>query len=177
MSGNPTIRPMAERDLPAVLAVQAACYAASIAESGGSLLSKLRASPSTCFVALVDGAVAGYLISLPWAFAAPPAHNLEVCRLPDRPDCLYLHDLAVAHVARKTGAGRALVESFLAGSRALGLARASLIAVQDSTRYWARHGFRVVPQDSALREKLSGYGPGVEYMQRMASAAPARPGR
>lgn len=166
MSGEPTIRPMAACDLPTVLAVQAACYAATIVESGGSLLSKLCASPATCFVALVDGAVAGYLISLPWAFADPPAHNLEACRLPARPDCLYLHDLAIAPAARKTGAGRALVESFLAGSRTLGLARASLIAVQDSTRYWARHGFRVVPQDAALRARLSGYGPGVAYMQR-----------
>jgi N-acetylglutamate synthase-like GNAT family acetyltransferase len=90
--------------------------------------------------------------------------NAATCRLPAAPDCLYLHDLAVAPGARKTGAARALVEAFLTQLRYLGLERASLVAVQNSAPYWQRYGFRAVPPSDALKPKLASYGVDVQYM-------------
>lgn len=158
---------MLELDLSAVLEIQAACYLEVAPESRKSLLSKLTATPSTCFVAVADSLIAGYLIALPWQFDSPPALNSENCVLPQSPDCLYLHDLAVAPAMRKVGAGRALVEMFLRQLQKLKIDRASLIAVQSSAPYWMRYGFQVVTLSAELKEKLASYGSGVQYMLRL----------
>jgi predicted N-acetyltransferase YhbS len=158
------IRTMAEADIPAVLAIQSVCYTAVTPESDASLHAKLSASQSTCFIASLEGAAVGYLIALPWELSNPPALNAETCRLPLAPDCLYLHDLAVAPDARRSGAARALVEACLAQMRRLGLDRASLVAVQNSVPYWERYGFRAVPPSAPLQAKLATYGTGVAYM-------------
>lgn len=160
------VRPMVESDLPAVLAIQAVCYTEIVPESAGSLLAKLRASPSTCFIAARDAETVGYLIALPWQSASPPRLDAATCRLPSRPDCLYLHDLAVVDHARAAGAGRALVDKFLHRLRVLELGRASLVAIQNSGAYWARYGFRAVPVAAPLQARLASYGAGVQYMER-----------
>jgi predicted N-acetyltransferase YhbS len=117
-------------------------------------------------IASLAGETVGYLIALPWEFSNPPALNARTCELPSSPSCLYLHDLAVTPEARKSGAGRALVEAFLNRLKRSGLARASLVAVQDSAPYWERHGFRPVAPSEPLKAKLSTYGEGVQYMER-----------
>ena len=160
------IRMMAVADLTAVLEIQAACYAEVTRESKDSLHAKLSASQSTCLIASLEGDTVGYLISLPWEFSGPPMLNAETCRLPSSPDCLYLHDLAVAPSARKFGAGRALVGAFLTRLKELDLGRASLIAVQNAAPYWERYGFRAVSLSEPLKAKLSTYGEGVVYMER-----------
>ena len=160
------IRPMRESDLSPVLEIQGDCYTEVAPESRESLLAKLRAAPTTCFVATVDDTLGGYLSALPWEFLNPPTLNSEACCLPVNPDCLYLHDLAISPQHRKVGAGRALVEMFLGQREALRLSRASLIAVQGSASYWERYGFQIVPMTEALRQKLSSYGEGVVYMER-----------
>jgi ribosomal protein S18 acetylase RimI-like enzyme len=162
------IREMRHTDLEAVLRIQASCFAELTQESKESLGAKLRASPSTCFIASIKGEAVGYLISVPADFSAPPSLNEASCELHPQPDCLYLHDLSVAPTARRTGAGRALVEAFLSQLQELGLGRASLIAVQDSARYWKRHGFRPAPLTESLKIRLSSYGQGVEYLERIA---------
>jgi predicted N-acetyltransferase YhbS len=158
------IQMMAEADIPAVLEIQAVCYTELTPESNESLHAKLKASQSTCFIASLEGDTVGYLISLPWDFSNPPVLNAKTCRLPPSPNCLYLHDLAVAPGARKTGAASALVEAFLSQLRHLGLERASLVAVQNSASYWQRYGFQAAPQSDALKRKLASYGVGVQYM-------------
>jgi predicted N-acetyltransferase YhbS len=161
------IRMMAVADLPAVLEIQAVCYTELTPESKESLHAKLRASPSTCFIASLAGDTVGYLFALPWESSNPPTLNAETCRLPSSPDCLYLHDLAVTPRARKSGAGRALVEAFLTRLSELDLGRASLIAVQSSAPYWERYGFRAVLPSAPLKARLSTYGEGVAYMERV----------
>lgn len=160
------IRAMRMTDLPAVLEIQAACYAGQLPESAVSLGAKCAASPATCFVAEAAGTPAAYLIALPWVFASPPALNAAECELPALPDCLYLHDLAVAPGARKLGAGAALVAVFFAQLERLALRRASLIAVQDSAPYWRRHGFGPVVPAEPLSARLASYGAGIVYMER-----------
>ena len=157
---------MSAGDLPAVLDIQAACYTALVPESRQSLHAKLRASPSTCLVASISDETVGYLIALPWESSSPPALNTAECRLPSSPDCLHLHDLAVTPAARKLGAGRMLVQAFLARLEASGLGGASLVAVQDSAPYWERFGFRAVPASASLESTLSTYGQEVRYMVR-----------
>ena len=53
------IRSMTTADLPAVMAIQAACYTELVPESQASLDAKRVASPSTCLVATRDDEVVG----------------------------------------------------------------------------------------------------------------------
>lgn len=165
MSSAVEIRNMQPADLQSVLEIQALSYTHIIPESKESFAAKLTASPASCFVALVERRVAGYLVALPWDFANPPLLDQTSCALPAQPDCLYLHDLAVTPAARELGAGRTLVEAFFSYLKQSQLKRASLIAIQNSSGYWQRHGFRPVAIAAALRARLSGYGADVQYMQ------------
>ena len=54
-TSTPDIRGMTAADLPAVMAIQAACYTELVPESQASLDAKRVASPSTCLVATRDG--------------------------------------------------------------------------------------------------------------------------
>lgn len=164
----PLVRLMSEADLSDVLQIQDICYPAQLRESRASLQAKRRASPTSCFVASLKGDSVGYLFSVPCEFVNPPVWNAETCQRPAQPDCLYLHDLAVRPDARKSGAGSALVDAFVAQLRESSLARASLVSVQDSALYWECHGFRATPFSGDLQVKLGSYGGGAVYMERAA---------
>jgi ribosomal protein S18 acetylase RimI-like enzyme len=170
MSRMIELRPMQASDLDQVMRIQALCYSGDIPEERASLLAKLIASPSSCFVALLNeeageiGNIQGYLFSLPWSRSAPPALNSLTCELPQFPDCYYLHDLSVAPNARQHGVGRALVQSFLQTMQAQGFQNACLVAVQNSGNYWRRYGFQTAELNPYLQEKLASYGTGAEFL-------------
>lgn len=159
------VRPMMPNDLHAVLAIQAVCYTQIEPESLASFEAKLAAAPASCYVATAADAVVGYLVALPSHFASPPQLDAQHCVVPAAPDCLYLHDLAVAPAARAAGAGRALVDAFFSHLEMSQLDRASLIAIQNSAPYWQRHGFRAATVNAALRARLHSYGHDVQYME------------
>lgn len=156
-------------DLSEVLNIQARCYTGVPPESRESLEAKLRACPSQCFVASLRGEIVGYLFALLWRFESPPALNSLTCVVPESPDCLYLHDLAVSPDARSAGVGRALVERFFAALKESHMPRAALIAVQASAPYWERFGFMRVHTTDNMRTKLATYGDEVEYMEFLPS--------
>ncbi|WP_334156561.1 GNAT family N-acetyltransferase [Oryzomicrobium sp.] len=163
------IRPMTADDLPAVLAIQARCYHADLLESAATFAAKLRYSGDTCWVAC-DGAnrQLAYLFAQPAAYLHPP-------RLDSAPDgdpaaarkantgadlVLHLHDLAVDRTARGLALGERLVAQAFAAAREAGLARLTLVAVQQSGAFWERFGFTAPdhPLPPALTEELASYG-------------------
>ena len=161
------IRPMQASDIGQILAIQAACYTEIEPESCASLLAKHTASPATCFVAELGGGgqVAGYLLSVPCELANPPALNAPNCPLPAAPDCLYLHDLAIAPAGRGAGVGKMLMQAFMGALQASALHSASLIAIQGSAPYWMRFGFAPAPLTPPLAAKLQTYGQGAQYLR------------
>ncbi len=157
------IRPLTPDDLPAALALQAAGYPPFLHDGPEAFASRLSVAPQGCWAAVVDGTVAGYLISHPWASLAPPAPDVVLDRA--RGGVWYVHDLSVSEAARGTGLGRAL----LAAGRAAhpDLRTSELIAVAGAARYWETAGWRIVadlPADLAL--KVAAYGPDARYMTR-----------
>ena len=161
-----SIHPACNADLPAILRIQSRCYTAIVPESAESMGAKLAASPATCFVAQRAGDVIAYLLALPWRFDHPPHLDAPDCVLPDAPDTLYLHDLAVDPAARGSGASQALVKAFLTALTESGIGRASLIAIQGSAPWWEGHGFRAALTTPTLDARLAGYGSDVRYMSR-----------
>ena len=117
---------------------------------------RLRLYPSGCQV-LADesGVVAGYLVAYPWRLDA----------LPETPDVLYLHDLALAHAARGGGHAKRGVHLAVQTARDAGLERIALIAVNDAAPFWARQGFET-RHSAKLTTKLASYGSDAVYMIR-----------
>ncbi|WP_374484411.1 GNAT family N-acetyltransferase [Zoogloea sp.] len=159
------IRPAHRGDLDAILQIQARCYTAIIPESPRAMDAKLVAAPDSCFVAcLGDDAPVAYLLSLPWRFDDPPHLDEQSCQPPVDADTLHLHDLAVTPEARGSGAAGALVAAFMTALAASRLGRASLIAIQGSAGWWARHAFAPVTMTPELAEHLASYGSDACYM-------------
>ncbi|MCS0598882.1 GNAT family N-acetyltransferase [Massilia agri] len=160
------LRPMRPADLDAVLHVQAACYPVSMQEPAAIVLSRMRAAPGSCAVAVDAEGVCGYLFAYPSRLGvvtpldAPFAPALEA-------DTLYLHDLAVAPRAHGRGLARRLVAHLLEHGRSLGLPTSSLVSVQDTAPFWAALGYReaevACPQ---ARAALAGYPGTARYMRR-----------
>ncbi|VVE33507.1 GNAT family N-acetyltransferase [Pandoraea anhela] len=164
-------------DLPHVLAVQALAYGEGMLESEATLASRLTLSPGTCWVAVdvktglnPDGAqadIAGYLFTHPWHLSAPPPLDTILDALPERPDCWYVHDMALAPRTRGAGVAGELYAAALSAARSLDLRASALVAVQQSQGFWARFGYQVTTDVSPqIAAKLAGYGDGAVLMSR-----------
>ncbi len=165
------VRPLQVADIDAVCAIQAVCYQAVTPESPQSLAAKIAAAPASCFLALVAGKPAGYVIAVPWRAGTAVPLDAPTCVLPPAPDCLYIHDMAVDPAAGRAGIGSRLMAPVLAAAQVGGLTRQCLVAIQGADAFWRRHGFQAVSDVSAdLAGKLAGYGPGALYMMRQAPA-------
>lgn len=132
---------MQQHDIPAVLAIQAECYAGVLPEDEGVIRARLRAVPDFSWVAEDEGGVCAYLVTYPGALGkVTPLSGLF--QLPEQPDTLYLHDLAVATRAHGRGLGPQLVRHALAQARAHQLGHSALVSVQGTRGFWQRFGYR-----------------------------------
>lgn len=151
-------------DLPAVVAIAAVVHP-DYPEGEEVFAERLALFPEGCRIALKGGQSIGYALSHPWTRASPPALDSLLGALPARPDCLYLHDVALLAAARGSGLGQALVDDLLALGRRHGFAHLALVAVNRSVDYWTARGFRII-DDPALSGKLGSYSPDARYMLR-----------
>lgn len=157
---------MLPADLEAVLRVQAACYPASMQEPREVVLSRMRAAPGSCAVAVDAEGVCGYLFAYPSRLGAVTPLDAPFEPAPDA-DTLYLHDLAIAPRAHGRGLARRLVRHLLDRGRALGLASSSLVSVQDTVAFWASLGYLEAGIDCPeARAALAGYPGSARYMRR-----------
>jgi predicted N-acetyltransferase YhbS len=155
---------MTEQDLDGVLAVQAACYPASMREPAAIVLARLRAAPSTTLVASDAHGVCAYAVAYPSKFGRITPLNAGFTPAPDA-DTLYLHDLAVHPRANGEGLGRRLAQSLFGAARGLGLSHGALVAVLDARAFWERLGFsETAPGQGAAA--LASYPGGALYMCR-----------
>ena len=165
MGNTVVIRAMGAEDLAAVLDIQACCYDAAKLESRAAFLSKLEASPATCFIAAVAEAPVGYLVAVPAEEGCPPPLNNPLYVVPRAANALYLHDLAVRPQLAGQGYGQALRQWLWSQASGWGLRWSALVSVQDTQAYWQRQGYRPQPlNDATQRQRLGSYGPGAVYM-------------
>ena len=128
-----------------------------------SLEAKRSAFPESCWVAVDNDCVVGYLISVPWLLGQIPSLNDSSCQIPQGADCLYLHDMAISSAMAGKGVGQLLFASYRAKSQALGFKRLVLTAVGDAEGYWKKLGFVVQPLQIS-QSKVTEYGGRVTYM-------------
>ena len=111
--------------------------------------------------ALAPTRLCAYAIACPWRTDMPAQWN-HVHLPPLAPDCLYVHDIAVAADWQGHHLAAGLLQRILDEGDRLGYRQAVLIAVQGAERYWCRHGF--VPDRAA---GMSGFGDSAIRMTRV----------
>lgn len=158
-------RSMRADDLDAVVDVARLSFP-NHPEDRACFQSRLALYPRGCFVlAAGDAPARGYLIAYPWRADAAPALNCLIEGLPVDAEVLYLHDLALHPDARGGGVTGAIVERLAEQAVEDGWPAIALVAVNDASGFWARHGFEV--RDTLdMAGKLAGYGADARYMVR-----------
>lgn len=155
-------RGMVAADLDAVLAAAAEIHP-GYPEDAAVFAERLALWPRGCRVLDDGGTLAGYALTHPWHYGAPPKLDTLLGALPADADTYYLHDIALRPSARGRGAARAAVAGFVALAAELGLPSLSLVAVNQSRPVWEAQGFRVAA-DAA--PDLGSYGGIAWFMAR-----------
>lgn len=156
---------MSPFDLPAVQAVGEIVHPL-YPESPAVAAERLALYPAGCLVAERVGNLLGYTVSHPGLLGRPPVLDSLLGSLPEKPDCLYLHDIALLSEPRGLGLGSALIARLLMLAKAEGFALLALTAVNNSAGYWQRQGFAPYHGDAALAAKLASYGEDALYLVR-----------
>jgi len=159
-----TLRPMRAADIPAILAIQAEAYTDLLLESAEVIGQRLEASPELAWVAVDDEGLCAYLFG--YRSRAGRVTPLDgTFSEPADPDCLYLHDLAVARRAAGHGIGPVLVRHLLEQGRAQRLRYSALVSVQASETFWSRLGYTPASDlDARQHAHLASYGVPAQYM-------------
>jgi GNAT superfamily N-acetyltransferase len=141
------IRHLTHDDIPQVLRVQEDAYKRELLECAEIFSRKLLLFPRGCLGHFEDAWLEAYVFSHPWNLGqlVPLDHSLAA--LPESPDCLYIHDLAVCKDSRGKGLARRLVLEVFQVAEKMRLWQFALVAVQDSEPFWENWGFQ-------RREKL-----------------------
>jgi len=157
------IRPLISTDVAHVLELQQLAYSETYLESDDSFAVKIASGPETCFGAWFDGRLVGYLVAVPLARDEPLSLNSTQIQPTPMAEAqvLYIHDLAVHPERRKTGLGSVLLVHLYESATRYGIEAYSLVAVQNSSDYWAQRGFTAQEGLPAI-----GYGPEAVRMSR-----------
>ena len=160
------IRALALQDLPALLAVQRACYGDGYIE-GAEVFARRLASPANCSLAVERaGRLVGYLAAYRSRLGKLTPLNGGFDTVA-QPDTLYLHDLAVAPQAAGQGLAQRLVSHLWARAAEERLSHSALVSVQGSQPFWERLGYRVQALDDPAQQRhLDSYGAGACYMAK-----------
>ncbi|MEK4032582.1 GNAT family N-acetyltransferase [Methylocystis sp. IM3] len=127
---------------------------------------KLDLFPDGCFAFEGGGGLLGYAISHPWVDNDIPSLDAFLDQLPDAPDCLFLHDVAIAAERRGRGATATLIEQLTDIAKRERLPSLALVSMYGTEPLWRRRGFDCFRSD-ALSVQLAKYGAAAVYMKKI----------
>ena len=162
MSSKPIWQPFTADALAAAEAIAAVIHP-GLPERTEVFAEKIALAPATARVAAVDGRVVGYAIAHPWRLGVIPKLDRFLERLPDAPDCIFVHDVALLPEARGHNLAAAFIDHLRAEARAAGIGALACVSVYGTTVLWARLGF-VIDARPDLGASLAGYGETARYM-------------
>ena len=164
------IRLMQSADLRAVVRLQDHCYAEWFYEAPQVVSQRLMLYPQSCWVAVYQDKIWGYLFSYPSKLSHINPLGAEFGQY-EQANCLYLHDLAVSPDARGQGVATALLQTAQAYARTLELSYLTLVAVQNSAAFWQQQHFTLEPAlPLSAQQALATYGDKAVYLARALAA-------
>ena len=157
-------RPMTSDDLDMVLAVADIVHP-GYPEDRSIFAERLELFPAGTAVAVSDGKAIGYMISHPAILGKPVELNSLLGTLPTKPDCLYLHDVALLPESRGKGLGQMALERLHQVARDQGLDLLALTSTPPARAYWLAMGFvPYLASDPSIAARLASYGDEMTYM-------------
>jgi len=124
---------------------------------------KLRLFPGGCFKFMFEGRMMGHAFSHPWMLYSIPPLDDFLGALPEKPDCIYVHDVAVLSPARGHNAAGMFIDRISEVARRLKIPHLACVSVYGTDVLWARFGFRIVTSND-ISSKLVSYGESAKYM-------------
>jgi predicted N-acetyltransferase YhbS len=148
-----SISPINENSWDDIVKIQEEAYTDIAPEDIKVLKSIWYSSPQTCAVFTDhNGKVLAYLLAHPWASKIPPKLNEKIPVTYS--STLFIHDLALAIEGRGKNIGKELVRNLIENAKAQSCVKILLVAVQNSTGFWAKFGFLNIHSE----EICSSYG-------------------
>ena len=89
------IKELSTNDLDAILAIQRSAYIPELNEGKAAFFYKLKMSPITCLGAFIENQIYGYIFAQPYKFGEIIPLDKNTHQIPENPDCMYIHDLAI----------------------------------------------------------------------------------
>lgn len=167
-----SVRTMSERDIGAVLRIQAECYVPHMVEADETIRLRLREFSDTAWVAEDARGICGYLVAYGSRMGKITPLGAMFARFDDA-DTFYLHDLAVAGRSKGQGVAQTLTRHALEYAAMHGYRFSALVSVQGSQAFWRRLGYEaweaVLPDQ---RNNLQTYASHACYMVRQLAATP-----
>jgi len=160
---------MEARDLPAVHVLSAHVHP-DYPERAEVLAEKFSLFPRGCFALESGGRIVGYCFSHPWMRGRAVSLDTLLGALPEVATTYYIHDLTLDDSMRGKGHGRAIVPDLLAVAGSLGLAHASLIAVNRRGPFWQASGFAPTADADLQAAVRAKYGTAAVHMERSVQA-------
>jgi len=154
-------RPATADDLSRIVAIASSVHP-DHPEAVAVFAERLALYGPGCFVLTQAGMTVGYVLSHPWMGREPPKLDTMLSALPERPDRMVLHDLALLPQARGGGAGAAALALIAGQASKAGLPLISLVALPASRGFWERMRFHPDPNAPDLRS----YGQGARLMHK-----------
>jgi GNAT superfamily N-acetyltransferase len=153
---------LASTDMPSVMAIAAQVHP-GLFERPEIFLEKLTLFPHGCKKLLTNNQLVGYGFAHPWRLYSIPQLDTFLEKIPTRPDCLYIHDVAILPHARGHNAAGLLVTQLQTLAALFGFHALSLVSVYMTTGFWQRFGFEIIKVE-AIEEQLISYGNEASYM-------------
>jgi ribosomal protein S18 acetylase RimI-like enzyme len=142
------LRRVNPNDLEQISSIESRCYSKNLIESKQRFKRLIDVYPKGCYGVEVEDKLIAYIFFLPWKRGSVLKLNDPTLELPDNPDCMYIHDLAVDPKFRGRGIARRLAGHALNIFSRREYQVINLVAVQKSETFWAKFGFRPVTEIS-----------------------------
>jgi hypothetical protein len=155
-------RPLKEEDLAVVSHIAAALHP-DFPERPEVFSEKFRLFPAGCLSMELCGNMVGYAIAHPWVLDEIPPLDAFLGSLPIKPECIFLHDVAILAQGRGRGASVALIDILAAIAHRNGVESLALVSLYGAQIHWTKFGFMSKTSDD-LSKRLRAYGRSAVYM-------------
>ncbi len=154
-----TIRNIKNSDWTGIMEIQREAYPEFLAETYEALASKVAVSPDTCYAAIENDIVLGYIITLPCRKGIPPGINTTKDEYVESEE-LHIHDMAVRKSARGKKIGELLEKHMRENLPVEKYKIISLVAVEGADAYWSMLDYK----ETVCSKSLEPYGESAKYM-------------